>query len=233
MSIFLTPVTSQEIERHINNLKPKKSSGPDRIDNVLIKELRDVICEPLTTIFNNSLSEGIFPDKMKLSKVMPLHKSNNRDETTNYRPISLLLTISKILEKTMYTKVYQFLSKTNQLYASQYGFRKNHVCDQAVGELVSVITKGLEQKKQTAGVFLDLSKAFDSLELEAVFSKMEKYGLRGCCLEWFKSYLHGRKLSVSCKTADTGREHISSEYDVAYGTPPRVGTWAVNLLNFL
>ena len=133
---------------------------------------------------------------MKLSKVVPLHKANNRDETTNYRPISLLLTVSKILEKTMYTRVYKFLNDTKQLYTSQYGFRKNHACDQAVGELVAAISKGIEQKKLTAGVFLDLS--FDSLELGAVFSKMEKYGLRGCCLDWFKSYLKDRKLCVCC-----------------------------------
>ena len=124
MSIFLTPVTSQEIKKHINNLKPKKSSGLDNIDNILLKELRDVICEPLVTIFNNSISEGIFPDKMKPPRLCPLHKSGPKDETTNYRPISLLLTISKILEKIMYTRVYQFLNETNQLYGSQYGFRK-------------------------------------------------------------------------------------------------------------
>ena len=218
-SIFLTPVTISEIEKHINSLKPKKSRGLDGIDNLLVKELRDIISEPLSIIFNNSLIEGVFPCRMKTSKVVPLHKAKSRDETTNYRPISLLLTISKILEKTMYTRVYKFLTNTNQLYTSQYGFRKNHSCDQAVGELVSVITKGIEQKKLTAGVFLDLSKAFDSLELEAVFLKMERYGLRGCCLDWFKSYLSGRKLSVCCKTADTGSVNTSSQYNVNYGTP--------------
>ena len=219
LSIFLTPITNAEVIKHINNLKPKKSSGLDGIDNLLIKELRDIISEPLTSIFNNSLTEGLFPSRMKISKVVPLHKANNKDETTNYRPISLLLTVSKILEKVMYVRVYKFLTDTNQLYTSQYGFRKNHACDQAVGELVSVITKGMEQKKLTAGVFLDLSKAFDSLELGAVFLKMEKYGLRGCCLNWFKSYLYDRKLSVCCKTADTGTDNTSSQYDVAYGTP--------------
>ena len=218
-SIFLMPVTVSEIIKHINDLKPKKSSGIDEINNVLIKELRDTICEPLLIIFNNSLTEGLFPARMKTSKVVPLYKASNRDETTNYRPISLLLTISKILEKIMYIRIYKFLTDTNQLYISQYGFRKHHSCDQAVGELVSVITKGIEQKKLTAGVFLDLSKAFDSLELGAVFMKMERYGLRGCCLDWFKSYLSDRSLCVSCKTADTGSPTTSSCYDVNYGTP--------------
>ena len=218
-SIFITPVTRIEVEKYIDHLKPKRSSGMDKIDNILIKELRDLISEPLSIIYSNSLTEGVFPDKMKISKVIPLHKNKSKDETNNYRPISLLLTISKILEKAMYHRVYTFLCATQQLYASQYGFRKNHACDQAVGELVSVITKGIEQKKMTAGIFLDLSKAFDSLEHRAVLRKMELYGLRGCCLKWFDSYLKDRKLVVSCKTADTGSEHTSQQYNVEFGTP--------------
>ena len=218
-SIFLTPVTKAEVEKYINNLKPKKSSGLDKIDNILIKELRDVISEPLSIIYSNSFTEGVFPDKMKTSKVIPLHKGKSKEETNNYRPISLLLTISKILEKAMYQRTYTFLCITNQLYASQYGFRKNHTCDQAVGELVAVITKGMQQKKLTASIFLDLSKAFDSLEHGAVLRKMELYGLRGCCLNWFDSYLSDRKLVVNCKTADTGAEQTSQSYNVEFGTP--------------
>ena len=218
-SIFITPVTKSEVEKYITNLQPKKSSGLDKIDNILIKELRDLISEPLSIIYSNSLSEGTFPEKMKTAKVIPLHKSKSKEETNNYRPISLLLTISKILEKAMCHRVYTFLCNTHQLYASQYGFRKNHACDQAVGELIAIITKGIEQRKLTAGIFLDLSKAFDSLEHNAVLKKMELYGLCGCCLQWFGSYLKDRKLVVSCKTADTGTEHTSQTYDVEYGMP--------------
>ena len=218
-SIFLSPTTEVEIMRYINDLHPKRSSGLDNINNILLKELRDIIAKPLSMIFNNSISEGVFPSKMKTAKVIPLYKSKNRYETTNYRPISLLLTISKLLEKAMHRRVYNYLCDTGQLYASQYGFRKNHACDHAIGELVSVITKGMEQKKLTAGVFLDLSKAFDSLEHSAIFRKMEKYGLRGGCLDWFTSYLQDRKLSVSCKTMETGENFESELYDVEYGTP--------------
>ena len=126
---------------------------------------------------NKSLETGMFPEKMKTAKVVPLHKNKQKDDTNNYRPISLLLTLSKILEKIVYHRVYGFLVKTRQLYSSQYGFRKDHACDQAVGELVAKITKGIEQCKLTASVFLDLFKAFDSLEHSVIFSKMERYGL--------------------------------------------------------
>ena len=118
----------------------------------------------------------------------------------------------------MYKRVYNFLIKTNQLYCSQYGFRKNHACDQAVGELVANIIKGIEQHKLTASVFLDLSKAFDSLEHNVIFKKLSRYGLRGQCLDWFKSYLQERKLLVSCKTSDTGSTKTSRLHDINFGT---------------
>ena len=217
-SIFLEPCTEQEISKLIKSLKPKKSSGIDNIDNIILKELEEHLTRPLMLMFNNSLETGIFPEKMKIAKVAPLHKAKSKDETTNYRPISLLLTLSKLLEKIMYKRVYKFLTKTNQLYSGQYGFRKNHACDQAVGELVANITKGIEQRKLTAGVFLDLSKAFDTLEHSVIFKKLYRYGLRGQCLAWFKSYLADRKLLVSCKTADTGSIKTSRLHNINYGT---------------
>ena len=217
-SIYLEPMTETEINKLINNLPSKKSSGTDNIDNILLKELRPYLLGPLTSLFNESLTTGHFPTSMKTAKVIPLYKNKCKEEATNYRPISLLLTVSKILEKIMYKRVYGFLTSTNQLYASQYGFRKKHGCDHAVGELISNISKGIEQGKLTAGVFLDLSKAFDSLEHTTIFHKMELYGLRGTCLEWFRSYLKDRKLQVSCRTSDTGELSSSGLHNVEYGT---------------
>ena len=217
-SIFLTPVTVVELERIISKLKPKLSSGLDEINNKIIKELKEFIVPPLTVIFNNSLREGIFPKRMKEAKVVPLFKSKERDLATNYRPISLLLTLSKLLEKLMYSRVYNFLISTNQLYASQYGFRRMHSCEHAVGELISNIAKGIEKGKYTAGIFLDLSKAFDTLEHEVVYMKLEKYGLRGNCLKWFQSYLCDRSLTVECKTGDSNSKTSSNSYPVEYGT---------------
>ena len=121
-SIFLNPVTSLEVEIIIGKLLPKHSSGLDNINNKILKEIGNLISDPLTMIINNSLSKGIFPKSMKQAKVLPLYKSKDRDLTTNYRPISLLLTLSKVLEKVMYSRVYNFLCTTNQLYVSQYGF---------------------------------------------------------------------------------------------------------------
>ena len=216
-SIFLDPVTCNEVDRMISQLPNKKSSGYDNISNILLKTIKTEITRPLVTIFNLSMSTGIFPERMKNALVVPLHKGLSKDELINYRPISLLITISKILEKVMYTRVYNFLAKTQQIYESQYGFRARHSCDHAIGELLSEITKSMELSKETVCTLLDLSKAFDMLEHSVIFKKMERYGLHGPCLDWFKSYLNGRTLRVKCNTGNG--VCTSNEYIVKYGTP--------------
>ena len=216
-SIFLNPVTYQELDKLIDKLPNKVSSGYNNISNILLKNIKPLIVSPLVGIFNSSLTTGVFSKLMKTAIVVPLHKGQSTLELSNYRPISLLLTISKLLEKVMYTQVYYFLSRTNQIYESQYGFRANHLCEHAIGELLSEITKSMELGKQTVSAFLDLSKAFDTLEHSVIFRKFEKYGLCGPCLEWFKSYLSGRTLKVRCNTGNG--VGLSKEYDVTYGAP--------------
>ena len=140
-SLFLRPTSEQEINKIIEMLPNKNSSGYDNISNILLKKLKFAILKPLNIIFNKSITSGIFPENMKLADVFPLHKGKERFLPTNYRPISLLLTISKILEKLIYTRTYTFLNDCNQLYVSQYGFRNNHSCENAVSEIVGHILK--------------------------------------------------------------------------------------------
>ena len=218
-SLYFAPITTLEIERIISKLEPKKSSGHDGISNKLIKDLCDVISYPMTLIFNQSLQTGRFPSAMKWADITPLYKSKNKYETTNYRPISLLLTISKILEKTVYSRTYKFLEQNQILYNSQYGFRSQHSCQDAISELVGKILKNMEEQKYTIAVFIDLSKAFDTLEHDVLFAKLYKYGIRGITLDWFKSYLTNRKLRVKCRSGITGRIEYSDYYEVDYGTP--------------
>ena len=140
----------------ILSLENKKSSGHDGIMNILLKDLVDVISKPLEVIFNLSLWEDTFPDMMKIADVTPLHKNGDVHVVDNYRPISLLMTISKILEKLVYIRVYTFLNKTNQIYDSQYGFRSKHSCEHAIPELVGNIVKNKEKGEHTISIFLDL-----------------------------------------------------------------------------
>ena len=185
-TLFLHPCTENEIETLIKNLPYKTSSGHDNISNVLLKKISKNIKFPLCIIFNKSMEQGKFPEAMKMADVSPLYKSKDQNECTNYRPISLLLTISKLLEKIMYKRTYNFLEYTGQLYNSQYGFRTGHSCENAVSELLAEIIKGKQEGFYTVSMFLDLSKAFDTLEHEVLLKKLEKYGIRGIANKWFR-----------------------------------------------
>ena len=218
-SIFLDPTNATEISNLITNLVPKNSGGYDNLSNKLIKKIVPAIVNPLTIIFNKSLMEGVFPDAMKKADVVPLYKAKDHQESNNYRPISLLLTLSKLLEKIMHKRIYQFLESSEQIYKSQYGFRTAHSCENAISELVSEIIKGKQDGMYTLAVFLDLSKAFDSLEHTVLLNKMYKYGIRGVAYDWFESYLTGRQMRVKCKVTSTGRTEYSEYMDVTYGTP--------------
>ena len=207
-TMFLEPTNQQEIRTLILSLTNKPSSGHDNISNILLKRLTNCILVPLEIIFNKSIIEGKFPDRMKLADIIPLHKSKSTQDCNNYRPISLLITISKLLEKIIYTRTYKFLERSNLLYTSQYGFREGHSCENAVSELVSEIIKSRQEGLYTMSVFLDLSKAFDTLEHTVLLKKLEKYGIRGKSNEWFKSYLEDRKIRVKCAIESSGKNRI-------------------------
>ena len=132
---------------------------------------------------------GIFPDIMKMAEVVPLYKGKSRENETNYRPISLLTTMSKMMEKVVYHRVYQFLTNTGQICETQYGFRSNHSCKHAIAQVIGTILKNLESNKSTITVMLDLSKAFYTIEHSIMIQKLKLFGIRGVCLEWFRSYL--------------------------------------------
>ena len=217
ISLFLTPTSPEEIKRIICNLLNKKSAGFDKINNILLKQISCAIAEPLSIIFNKSMNEGNFPQRMKLADTIPLYKAKEKYLVDNFRPISLLITLSKILEKLMHNQVYTYLNENNLLYRSQYGFRTRHSCENAVSELVSVILKGHETQKSTVAVFIDLSKAFDTLSHSILLQKLERYGIRGIVNDWFKSYLENRKLR--CKLNNEQQVVYSNEYLVEYGAP--------------
>ena len=207
-TIFLQPTSPDEIKRLIGKLPNKGSSGFDNIDNIMLKKLEPEVATQINMICNASMSQGVFPDTMKNALIVPLYKSKNREMVTNYRPISLLITISKLIEKVVYKQVYDYLNTTGQIYKSQYGFRSAHSCEHAIGELLGNIVKNIQLGKDTVTLMLDLSKAFDTLQHSVVFKKLERYGLRGNCLSWFQSYLTGRTLQVKC-TNVTGTKIVS------------------------
>ena len=144
-----------------------------------MKYLNEAISLPLCRIFNQSIMEGRFPELMKLAKVLPLYKSKEMDIVINYRLISLLSTISKVLEKIIYKRVYSFLEQNNILYNSQYGFRTNHNCKQAIMELVSRLLHAKERDEHSAGIFLDLKSIWHS-QPYCVIVKTRVTRYKGC-----------------------------------------------------
>ena len=147
-----------------------------------------------------------------------MYKSKSRQLSTNYRPISLLITLSKVLEKLVYSGTHGFLSSTNQIFASQYGFHSKHSCENAIQELIGNVLKGYETGKYTLSIFLDLSKAFDTICHNVLLQKLELYGIHGTCLNWFKSYLSSRKMRVKC-VSESGNFYYSNTKDIEFSTP--------------
>ena len=195
-TFFLDPVVTEEVIEIVNKLDSKKSPGCDGISNSLVKYVISEIVNPLVHIFNLSLRTGIVPDRMKNAKVIPIFKKGNPKELTNYRPISLLPTFSKLLEKVVYSRIDSFLTKNNILCESQFGFRKKCTTIHAVLKSVNTIAESIDKLSHTIGVFLDFSKAFDSVNHDILLYKLSRYGIRGQSLDWFKNYLDNRKQFV-------------------------------------
>ena len=200
-SIFLSKVTPNQVLEIIGHLKTNKSPGIDNIPNSLIKLSAETIVEPLTHIINHSLSKGIFPESLKVAKVVPLYKKGDEALCSNYRPISLLSSFHKIFEKLVKEKVLNFLSKNEILYKYQFGFRKSHSTNLALLEVVETLYANLDVDNYGLGIYLDLQKAFDTVDHNILLSKLSHYGIRGNALNWFETFLKGRKQFTSVNGA--------------------------------
>jgi len=191
-SMFTSPITKDELNTTINKLEINKSPGIDEISSkVLVPRVRDIL-DPLLYIYNLSFSTGVFPSALKVSKVIPVYKKKSKTNPGNYRPISLLSIFDKILEKLMHKRLYSFLSKHNILYEHQFGFRPNHSTTLALIEIADNIRKEVDEGKSVIGLYLDLSKAFDTVCHQKLLHKLDYYGIRGTTNKWFESYLSDR-----------------------------------------
>ena len=207
-SLFITPITKSELLKCIDGLSSNKSPGHDKLDSYLIKKTGTIIAGPLLKIFNLSLESGIVPHDFKKAKVIPLYKNGDPKLICNYRPISILPCLSKLLERLVANRLNTFITKYNILHNSQYGFRANFSTQTALIDLVDKISSSIDQCNHTIGLFLDLSKAFDTIDHVILLSKLERYGIRGKALDWFKSYLSDRKQFVHWKDYDSTSKTI-------------------------
>ena len=156
------------------------------------------LCEPLKEIINLSFATGVYPDQLKVAKVIPIFK-NKGDLllVSNYRPISLLSNINKIFEKLVYSRIFSFLTLHNCIYELQFGFRGNHSTNHALFSITEMIRKSLDSSNFACGIFIDLQKAFDTVDHEILLKKLDYCGVRGLANKWFRSYLTNRQQFVS------------------------------------
>ena len=155
---------------------------------------------------NLSITQGIFPKQLKLPKVIPLFKSGDHMTFSNYRPVSVLPLFTKILENLMYTRLLSFISKYRLLYSNQFGFRRGHSPDLALICLVDKISNALENGEYVLGLFLDFSKALDTVNHNILLIKLEYLGIRDISLQWFKSYLSDREQYVVYNECNSTRQ---------------------------
>ena len=192
---FLLTHVSHEVLEIITGLG-NKSTGPTSIPVKLLKLIPDLIIVPLCKLINLSFISGSFPDPLRIVKVIPIHKNGSTQDRNTYRPISLLWIFDKIMEKIMHKRLYKFLEDNNILYNKQFGFRKNNATMDALIKITEKIKEFIDKGKYGCGIFIDLRKAFDTVNHDILLLKMEHYGVRGSTLQWFKFYLYERKQYV-------------------------------------
>ena len=211
-----TYTNSDEVRILINNLKPKQSAGHDSISSKLLKDIGHIIAPTLSVIINQSLYTEIFPKQLKIAKVIPLFKKGEETSIENYRPLSLLSSISKVFERVVFNQLYQYLDVNNLLFDSQYGFRKQHSTELAALELIDRIHKSMDNGQIPVSIFLDLSKAFDTLDHTILLSKLKHYGIKNKAFQWFNSYLSNRHQYVEFEGARS--ETLGLEMGVPQGS---------------
>ena len=187
------PVTKQYVLTALRGLKDSKSPGPDRIPAKILKDAAELICDPLKIIFNESLKVGIFPDICKTGRVTLIFKSGRQSDLNNYRPISVLSAVSRIFEKVARDQLFEFLTANNLLSKNQFAYRKLHSTITSLLNVTDSWYSNVDRKNVNISLFLDLKKAFDTIDHDILLAKLQRYGICQKELEWFASYLTERQ----------------------------------------
>lgn len=190
------PVTIYDIVKVLKSIKSSKASGMDKIPASILKDAAEELAAPLMFLINRSLQSGTFPSCEKMAKVTPLFKAGGRSNIDNYRPISVLNILSKVVERVVYNQLTTYLENNNLLSEHQYGFRQNRSTRDAVTRLADNIRKNMDDGKLTGALFMDLRKAFDTVNHGCLLQKLPYYGIFGTELEWIGSYLFQRSQAV-------------------------------------
>ena len=213
-SFFFRPTDKEEVIKVINSLDLTKSTGPKSIPNRILKLMKNEIASILSKIFNLSMCTGKFIETLKLVKVVPVFKNKGSPlDMGNFRPISLLSNIDKIFEKLIHKRMASYLEANNVLYKNQFGFRQKNSTVHSLISLTETVRSAIENNNLACGIFIDLQKAFDTVDHDILLDKLHNYGFRGLSNNWIRSYLTGRVQFVHIQ----GENSIQRE--VKYGVP--------------
>ena len=203
------PLNINELKDAFFSLDINISPGFDDISFTVLKNCFGALHKPLLHVFNLSIIKGICPDDLKIARVTPVFKGGDDKELGNYRPISVLPCFSKILERIMYNRLYNHLVKNKILYSKQFGFQKGHSTEHAILHLIDQINNNFENNEYTLGVFIDLSKAFDTVDHQILLKKLNLYGINDINIHWFESYLTNRKQFLTFNNKNTPFANIT------------------------
>ena len=196
-SLILSPTSPLEVEQICLALDSQKGMGWDGVSPRVIKGVAKELSGSLSRLYNSCMREGFYPDSFKVARVVPVFKAEDPTEFSNYRPVSVLPVLSQIFERVIRNRIVNFLDANEVLIPEQFGFRPGHSTAMAVLEMVEKIRKAWSNKNTAVGVFLDLKKAFDTVDHKILLAKLEHYGIRGTALKLLGSYLDGRSQYVN------------------------------------
>ena len=191
-SFKFSQISEEDMRKYLINLSPNKASGIDNLSGKFLKDGADGLALPISQLYNLSISLSTFPQHCKIAKLKPQYKKGSRTEPKNFRPISLLPLLSKLIEKTIHDQVQNYYNENNIFFSFQSGFRGKHSTDTCLTYLHDKILKGFDEGLLTGMITIDLQKAFDTIDHEILLSKMPLLGFSNNTIEWFRSYLSNR-----------------------------------------
>lgn len=207
LSFFLNKITDSEVHKMILELKDK-AGGIDGIHAKVLKNIVNYITKPIVHILNLSIVKSIWPDDLKTAEIVPIYKSGSKSMATNYRPISLISNIAKIYEELIYIRMMNFINKCEILSNKQYGFRLNKSTNDAIADLTAKIYENIDKSIPIIVTFLDIAKAFDTVNHQILIQKLERYGFRGPVLDLLRNYLTNRKQIVKIMNNKSNQANI-------------------------
>ena len=215
-SLRLDSISQHQVVDIISAMDSKSSTDANGISTKILKTIKYQIAKPLSHLFTLSVTTGVFPAKLKISRTIPIFKAGEHTSCDNYRPISLLSAISKILEKIVANSPVNHLEINNLLYENQYGFLRGRSTLHNITKLTTRIAQDLNEKKYVIGVFLDLKKVFDTVSHKILLMKLKKLGITDISLKWFTSYLSGRSQYTEINNSKSGE--LSIDISVLQGS---------------